>query len=80
VAPDLAVEVLSPTDRAGELAHKVGEYLAVGVRLLWVIDPEKGTGVVYRPGAPPRIVRKDGALDGADVVPGFSCPLAGLFD
>jgi Uma2 family endonuclease len=80
VAPDLAVEVLSPTDRAGDLAHKVGEYLAVGVRLLWVIDPEKGTAVVYRPGASPRTVRKDGALDGEDVVPGFSCTLAGLFD
>jgi Uma2 family endonuclease len=80
VAPDLAVEVLSPTDRAGDLAHKVGEYLAVGVRLLWVVDPEKGTAVVYRPGAPPRTVREDGALDGADVIPGFSCSLAALSD
>jgi Uma2 family endonuclease len=68
------------TDGQVNLAHKVGEYLAVGVRLLWVIDPEKGTAVVYRPGASPRTVRKDGALDGEDVVPGFSCTLAGLFD
>ena len=80
VAPDLAVEVLSPTDRAGEMAHKVGEYLAVGVRLLWVVDPEKATVVVYRPGAPPRSVRLDGALEGEDVLPGFSCPLRELLE
>jgi len=80
VAPDLAVEVLSPSDRASDLAHKVAEYLAVGVRLLWVIDLEKGTAVLYRPGSPPRTVREDGVLDGEDVLPGFSCPLAALFD
>jgi Uma2 family endonuclease len=80
VAPDLAVEVLSPTDRAGDIAHKVGEYLGVGVSLLWVIDLEQGTAVVYRPGLPPRTVRPDGVLDGEDAVIGFSCPLAALFD
>jgi Uma2 family endonuclease len=78
-APDLAVEVLSPTDRAGDIAHKVAEYLSVGVRLLWVVDVETASGVVYRPGAPPRTVRAPGALDGEDVLPGFSCPLADLF-
>lgn len=77
-APDLAVEVLSPTDRAGDTAHKVAEYLGVGVRLLWVIDPESSSVVVYRPGALPRTVRVPGALDGEDVLPGFSCPLAAL--
>ena len=75
VAPDLAVEVLSPTDRAGEIAHKVGEYMGVGVKLLWVIDSEERAAVVYRPGTLPRTVRRDGALDGEDVLPGFSCPL-----
>jgi Uma2 family endonuclease len=75
----LAVEVLSPTDRAGDIAHKVAEYLSVGARLLWVVDVETASGVVYRPGAPPRTVRAPGALDGQDVLPGFSCPLAALF-
>ena len=78
VAPDLAVEVLSPTDRAADVAHKVGEYLGVGVRLLWVIDPEKLAAVVYRPGTTPKGVRPDGALDGEDILPGFSCPLREL--
>ena len=80
VAPDLAVEVLSPSDRAADLAHKVAEYLAVGVRLVWVIDLEKGTAVLYRPGTPPRTVRQDGVLDGEDVLPGFACPLTALLD
>ena len=75
LAPDLAVEVLSPDDRAGDVAHKVGEYFAVGVRLLWVIDPERRSAVVYRPGMPPRSVRADDTLEGEDVLPGFSCPL-----
>jgi len=75
LAPDLAVEVLSPTDQAGDVAHKVGEYLSVGVRLLWVIDPERSAAVVYRPGITPNTVRVDAALDGADVLPGFACPL-----
>ena len=80
VAPDLAVEVLSPTDRAGDVAHKVGEYLGVGVRLLWVIDPEKLSAVAYRPGTTPKGVRLDGALDGEEVLPGFSCPLRELLE
>jgi Uma2 family endonuclease len=76
--PDLAVEVLSPSDQAGDVAHKVGEYLGVGVRLLWVVDSDKATAVVYRPGQTPRSVRLDGVLDGEDVLPGFSCPLREL--
>jgi Uma2 family endonuclease len=79
LAPDLAVEVLSPSDRAGDVAHKVAEYLSVGVRLLWVIDPETRSAVVYRPGAPPHRP-KDDVLDGVDVLPGFRCPLTALFD
>src|SRR5258708_26037128 len=75
VAPDLAVEVLSPTDRAGDIAHKGGEYLGVGVRLLWVVDPDQGAAVVYRPGPTPRSIRLHGVLQGEDLLPGFSCPL-----
>jgi Uma2 family endonuclease len=76
--PDLAVEVLSPTDRAADVARKVAEYLAEGIGLLWVIDPEQERAVVYRPGAAPRSVGKDEALDGEDVLPGFRCPLRDL--
>lgn len=54
------------------------EYLGVGVRLLWVVDPDKGTAVVYRPGQTPRRIRLDGALDGEDVLPDLSCLLREL--
>jgi Uma2 family endonuclease len=79
LAPDLAIEILSPDDRAADVARKVAEYLSVGVRLLWVIDPETSTAVVYRPGAAPRSPEA-GTLDGEDVLPGFACVLSGLLD
>jgi Uma2 family endonuclease len=80
LAPDLAIEVLSPSERAGEIAQKVAEYLSVGVRLLWVIDPEKNSAVVYRPGLRPRTVRGTESLEGEDVLPGFAHPLADIFE
>src|SRR2546428_1850157 len=49
VAPDLAVEVLSPHDRPRHVLDKVGEYLEAGVRLIWVIDPRQAPAVVYPP-------------------------------
>jgi Uma2 family endonuclease len=77
LAPDLAVEVLSPDDRAADVARKVAEYLNLGVRLLWVIDPDTRSAVVYRPGHEPHRVQDD-RLDGEDVLPGFACSLSEL--
>ena len=79
VAPDLAVEVLSPDDRPRPIMDKVGEYLAVGVRLVWVIDPERANAVAYRSLTTVIEIAADGSLEGEDVVPGFSCPLSSLF-
>jgi len=78
-APDLAVEVLSPTDRAEEVDEKVDDYLAAGTRLVWVVNPKRRTVTVYHPGADPVIVRVNETLDGEDVVPGFRCSLAEVF-
>lgn len=78
LAPDLAVEVLSPEDRERDVLDKVGEYLSAGVRLVWVIDPEKAIAVVFRSLTDVRRVGHDGVLDGEDVVPGFTCPLSDL--
>lgn len=77
-APDLAIEVLSPEDRPREVLDKVGEYLSAGVRLVWVLDPEKGTAAVYRSLTDVQRVERDGQLDGEDVLPGFHCSLADL--
>jgi Uma2 family endonuclease len=78
VAPDLAVEVLSADDRPRLVADKVLEYLAVGVRLVWIIDPESGRGTVHRADGTTLEIDASGTLDGEGVLPGFECPLAEL--
>jgi Uma2 family endonuclease len=76
VPPDLAVEVLSPSDRPRFVLDKVGEYLQAGVRLVWVIDPKRRRAAVYRSTTDVREISAEGVLEGEDVLPGFECPLA----
>ena len=78
LAPDLAVEVLSPDDRPGEVLAKVGEWLSAGTKLVWVVDPARLLARVYRADGSESAVSVDGSLDGEDLLPGFSCPLASL--
>jgi Uma2 family endonuclease len=75
LAPDLAVEVLSPRDRPRYVLDKVGEYLAVGVRLVWVIDFRTRRATIHRSLTDVRAIAEDGFLDGEYVVPGFRCRL-----
>jgi Uma2 family endonuclease len=78
LAPDLVVEVLSPGDRPGEVLAKVADWLSAGTRLVWVVEPLRRLARVYRHDGSETIVTADGALDGEDVLPGFSCPLASI--
>jgi len=78
-APDLAAEIVSPGDSASEIADKVEDYLASGVRLVWIVYPRGRSVVVWTPDGRARALRGGDALDGADVVPGFRLPLADLF-
>jgi Uma2 family endonuclease len=80
VPPDLAVEVLSPDDRAREVLDKVGEYLQAGVRLVWVIDPKRRTAAVYRSLTDVQQLGPQDFLDGEDVLPGFRCRLGEAID
>ena len=80
LAPDLAVEVLSPSNRAGETARKVELYRKAGVPLIWVVDPERETVTVHTRGGEPITLRRGDALDGGDVLPGFALPLDDVFD
>jgi Uma2 family endonuclease len=73
------VEILSPDDTAREVREKVDEYLAHGVRLIWVVDPEDRTVAIYRVGTPPARLDASGVLTGGDVLPGFSCQVGTLF-
>jgi Uma2 family endonuclease len=79
-APDLAVEVLSPDDRPGEILAKVGEWLDAGARLVWVIAPESGSARVYRADGTEAQLRDTDKLDGESVLPGFSQSVAALFE
>jgi Uma2 family endonuclease len=76
VAPDLAVEVLSPEDRPRAILDKLGEYLQAGVRLVWVIDPNAGRAVVHRSLTDVCELQADDSLDGGGVLPGFRCRLS----
>jgi Uma2 family endonuclease len=79
IAPDLAVEVLSPNDLAYEVALKVSEYLRAGVRLVWVVHPEVRTVEVHRPQGAGVILHEQDELSSEDVLPGFRCRVADLF-
>jgi Uma2 family endonuclease len=79
IAPDLAVEVVSPNDLFEEVLAKVQEYLGAGVRLVWVISPATRTALIYRADGTIAGVREGGDLDGEDVVPGFRCPVRDVF-
>ena len=78
IAPDLAVEVLSPDDRPGEVLAKVSDWLSAGCRLVWVIDPDRRVARAYRADGSEAIVLADATLDGEDVLPGFTCPVEDL--
>ena len=80
IAPDLAVEVLSESNTKTEMAQKLKEYFDSGTRLVWYVEPEDRTVAVYHSaGEPTRVLDESGTLDGEQVVPGFTMPVADLF-
>ena len=78
-APDLAVEVVSPSDLYSEVAEKVAEWLQYGTRLVLVVDPRRRVVAVHRPGQPVRELGEADTIDGADVVPGWRLPVRAVF-
>jgi Uma2 family endonuclease len=79
VAPDLVIEVRSPSNRLRELAEKVDLYLRTGVRMVWLVEPKQRILTVHEPGKAPVQLGPDDILDGGDVVPGFRFAIAELF-
>jgi Uma2 family endonuclease len=77
-APDLAVEVLSPSDRFVDVMRKVQEYLGADTQLVWVIDPKGRSAAAFHPERPPLLLAEDDALDGGDLLPGFSIRLSDI--
>jgi Uma2 family endonuclease len=77
--PDLAVEVLSPSDRLSDALAKAVMYLQAGVRLVWLADPDRKTVTVFTPDAPPVTLAAGDTLDGGDVLPDLRIAVAELF-
>ena len=78
-SPDLAIEILSPSNTVEEIHDKIVEFFENGTRLVWVIHPDEQYVLVYHSPSPDRLLRLADSLDGEDVVPGFSLAIAELF-
>lgn len=79
VPPDLAVEVVSPSDVFSKVQRKVRHYLDRGVAMVWVVDPEEKTVTVYRSRKDSAFLAAEDEIDGGDVLPGFRMRVADLF-
>jgi Uma2 family endonuclease len=78
-APDLALEVFSPSDSVPQLMRKVRQYLEHGCRVVWVVYPQTRQVHVFEAGGPDRILNADDILDAPGLLPGFSVPVAEFF-
>jgi Uma2 family endonuclease len=79
-APDLAIEILSPSNTVEEIHDKLVEYFESGARLVWVIHPKEHYVLVYRSSVQPdRLLKSTDMLDGEDIIPGFTLPVSNLF-
>lgn len=79
LAPDLAVEVTSPSDSAREVQEKTDSWLASGTLEVWVVSPRQRTVTVHRIGQPPTVIDEHSTLTSGDLLPGFTLSVAELF-
>ncbi len=79
-APDLAVEVLSPDDRAGQVIRKVGDWLTAGALSVWVVSPKKRTITAYRADQSIAIYQDGDTIRNDPAVPGFKMKIAKAFE
>ena len=79
IAPDLAVEVISPSDSADRIQNKITDWLEAGVRLLWIVYPGTQSVTEYRSLDEIRVYTTAETLNGHDVLPGFTCPVSEIF-
>lgn len=79
-APDLVVEVVSPSERIDDVMEKVESWLEAGVRLAWVAWPQTRSVTEHRSGQPQRMFHDGDSLEGGDVLPGFTCEVREIFD
>ena len=80
VVPDLVVEIVSPNDSLSEVNDKALMWLSYGVRLVWVVNPSTHSVDVHREGSVASTLTENDALDGVDVLPGFTCVVSEVFE
>ena len=79
IAPDLAIEILSPSSRRKQVREKIEEYIANGVRIVWLVDPETNTITVYNGTMRGIEFGTADTVDGGEVIPGFSLRVCEFF-
>ncbi|MBA2753397.1 MAG: Uma2 family endonuclease, partial [Chloroflexia bacterium] len=80
IAPDLAVEVVSPSDRSCLVSAKVSAHLDAGCRLVWVVEPRRRTVTAWMSDRLSQVFREDETLDGGDVMPGYTVTVSQIFE
>ncbi|MFO0964261.1 MAG: Uma2 family endonuclease [Gemmataceae bacterium] len=80
MVPDLAVEIVSKNNSAEEIQEKVKEYLACGVKEVWVVYPRARQILVYKTAKEARVLDEDDLLEGGEILPGFSLRVRDLLD
>jgi Uma2 family endonuclease len=78
-APDLAVEIVSPSNSPAEIRDKVHDYLDAGARAVWVVEPRARTVTVHHPEREALLLREGDRLDGGEVLPGFGVQVGEIF-
>lgn len=78
-APDLAIEVLSPSDRPGDITRKIRQYLRAGAHAVWLVDPPAAQVQIFQADGADRVLGREEELTAPDLVPGWSLSLRDLF-
>jgi len=78
-APDLCVEIVSPSETYGEVRRKVGEYLTSGAQQVWLLEPQDETLTVHHADGTSRVYHADDEVDGGDLLPGFRTRISEIF-
>ena len=78
-APDVAIEVVSPSNTPAALARKAEEYFSNGTQAVWIADPDPRTVTIRRRDEPEQVFGIGDILSGEPEIPGFSCPVADIF-
>jgi Uma2 family endonuclease len=79
VAPELIVEIMSPSDRWVDVMTKLSEYFAIDVKMVWVVEPQSQQVYIYRSLTEVTILTAEDQITGGDLLPGFTAPVASFF-